>query len=103
ISLARDAEPGPWAAESARAVSRGPFGLQPLDHVQGVVDVVTDAGHRVEDVAHRAFAVDDIGDPAGQQSEDRGEPVALAYLSALVADQRERQLVPTGECGVAVD
>jgi hypothetical protein len=45
------------------------LGLQLPDRVERVVDVVADACHGVEDEADGALAVDDVGDPAGQQAE----------------------------------
>src|ERR1017187_10476358 len=78
-------------------------GLQLPDHLQRVADVLADVGHGVEAVADRALAVDHVGDPAGQQAQERRNPVELADLTALVAEQREGQLVFAGEGGVLSD
>jgi hypothetical protein len=62
--------------------------------------VLADLGHRAEDVPHRALAVDHVGDPSGHHAKRRRHPVTLADLPALVAEQRERQLMLAGEGGV---
>src|SRR5215469_8813677 len=50
-----------------------------------------------------ASPVDHVGDPAGQYAQRRGNPVALADRAALVAEQRERQLMVVSEGGMLVD
>jgi hypothetical protein len=83
-----------------RRLLRGSLRLQPPHHRERVVDVLTDVGHRVEDVPDGAAAVDHVGDPAGDQAKHRRHPVALAYPPALVAHQGKRQLVMVRERGV---
>jgi AraC family transcriptional regulator, transcriptional activator FtrA len=78
------------------------FGLQLLDHLERVVDVPADVGHRVEHVPDRALAVDHIGDPPGDQTEHRRHPVELADLAAPVGQERERQAVLAREARVLV-
>src|ERR1700690_2651785 len=92
-----------WPRDQRREWSGRFPGLQLPDHVQCVTDVLADAGHGVEAVADRALAVDHVGDPAGQQPEHRRNPVELAYSATLIAEQRERQLMPAGEGGVPAD
>jgi hypothetical protein len=64
--------------------------------------VAADVHHRVEYVADHAIAVDHIGDPAGYHGQCGRNAVKLAHRAALVAEQRERQLVLARESGMLV-
>src|SRR5271170_4272066 len=50
-----------------------------------------------------AGAVDHVGHPPGQDAERRRDPVALADLAPLVAEQREREIMVAGESGMLAD
>ena len=78
------------------------LGLHGLDDREGLVNVAADAGHRVEGVPDRPGAVDHVGDPSRQHAEYRRDTVALTDLAASVAEQREREVVVSGEPGVLV-
>src|SRR6185437_15873810 len=49
-----------------------------------------------------AGAIDHVGHPAGHDAQHRRDAVALAHLTAGIAEQGERQLVLAGEAGVPV-
>ena len=51
----------------------------------------------VEDVAHHPLAVDHIGDPAGQQTENARDAKGLAQLVVLVDQQGVGEVVAAGE------
>src|SRR6516162_8521420 len=92
MSFARFTDPG---LASGRLL-----GPEPPDHLQRVADVLADVGHRVEHVPDLALAVDHVGDPPGYQAEQCRHSVTLPDSSALVAEQRERQVVSAGEGSV---
>src|ERR1700733_6157155 len=83
--------------------SGGLLGLQLPYHVQGVLDMLADVGHRAEDVPDRAGPVNDIGNPTRQQAQHGRHAIALAHPATLVAGQREGQLMPAGKRGVPAD
>src|SRR5260370_39417489 len=57
---------------------------------------------RFERGRDRPRAVDGVGARPGDHPQHRRYPVALAYLTAFVAEQRKRQLVLVSEGGVPI-
>jgi len=84
-----------------RRTRSAPIGLQFPDHRQGGINMPADIDLRVDDVPDDAVTVDHVGDPARQQAEGRRDPVTLANPAALIAEQREGELMMARERGVA--